>query len=139
MLNDKPILVVDDEPDIVDLYKDKLEDQGFKPVCFTDVDDALNSLSEHDYYLGIVDYKMPKLNGIEFCKKVKERISDIKFIMISGAINAEDIKDVVALEIVDCLTKPVNDDVFFSKINQVKSEIVKICVDYLKTTYNIQQ
>ena len=72
MINQKKILVVDDEPDLTMLCKMILEDEGFKVDAFTDPLLALSHFKPNLYDLLIFDIKMPELDGFELYKKVKE-------------------------------------------------------------------
>ena len=61
----KSLAVVDDEMDLVNLFKEALEGDGFDVSAFTDPIEALNHIIENPkkYSLIISDYKMPGLNG----------------------------------------------------------------------------
>jgi DNA-binding response OmpR family regulator len=72
MIDQKKILVVDDEPDLTMLCKMILEDEGFKVDAFTDPLLALSHFKPNLYDLLIFDIKMPELDGFELYKKVKE-------------------------------------------------------------------
>ena len=63
----KSLAVVDDEMDLVNLFKDALEADGFDVSAFNDSSEALNHIIEDPkkYSLIISDYKMPGLNGEE--------------------------------------------------------------------------
>jgi len=69
------VSIVDDDPDIVMLFRDALQSlSGITVLTFTDPILALEhfQLNEYAYVLVISDYKMPGLNGMEFLKKIKE-------------------------------------------------------------------
>jgi DNA-binding response OmpR family regulator len=72
MINQKKILVVDNEPDLTILCKMVLEDEGFIVDAFTDPLLALSHFKPNLYDLLILDIKMPELDGFELYKKVKE-------------------------------------------------------------------
>ena len=60
----KNILIVDDDEDFIDLFKTFLEYDGYKVVAFTDPIDALYYFRKNTYDLGLLDLKMPRMNGI---------------------------------------------------------------------------
>ena len=69
----KRILIVDDEPDITLTFKIVLESTGLYDVhTFNEPLKALANIKAHLYDLVISDIKMPKMNGYEFCQRVKE-------------------------------------------------------------------
>jgi DNA-binding NtrC family response regulator len=65
------ILIVDDEFDIISVFKQGLEHKGFRVFGFTEPGLALEQ-TNHENGLVISDYRMPGINGYEFVKKVKE-------------------------------------------------------------------
>ncbi len=70
------ISIVDDEEDIVSLFKDALEGmEGLSVVTFTDPILALEHFKENksDYALVLSDYKMPCMSGMDLIKQIKKR------------------------------------------------------------------
>ena len=67
MVATKAIAIIDDEADLVDLFQEILESDGYKVSAFIDPIQAFNSLEKtiHEYGLILSDYRMPKLNGRE--------------------------------------------------------------------------
>jgi two-component system, OmpR family, response regulator CpxR len=61
----KKILVVDDEPDITLLFKEALEEEGFKVDIFNDPMNALKNFKPRFYDLVILDIVMPNMDGIK--------------------------------------------------------------------------
>ena len=67
------ILVVDDDPDITLTFKVGLEDdKSFEVYTYTDPLEALSRFRPHFYDLLLVDINMPKMNGFELYKKIKD-------------------------------------------------------------------
>ena len=82
----KRILIVDDEPDITLTFKVVLESTGLYEVyTFNEPLKALANFKAHLYDLVISDIKMPKMNGCEFCQKVKEIDNDIKICFLTAS------------------------------------------------------
>lgn len=67
----KNILIVDDDEDLTNLFQTFLEYDGYKVDAFTDPIDALNSFKKNTYDLGLLDLKMPRMNGIILFQKLK--------------------------------------------------------------------
>lgn len=69
------ILIVDDDETIAELISDALEDEGFQTTICGDGLSALHLIEENmDYDLIILDIMMPKMDGLELCKKIRDSI-----------------------------------------------------------------
>jgi DNA-binding NtrC family response regulator len=85
--NDKSIVVVDDEPDIVNQIKRFLKSMdGLKVYTFTDPFAALEHFNSgcKDHHIVISDIRMPGMNGYEFVKQVKKTDPQVKIILMSS-------------------------------------------------------
>ena len=96
------IAIIDDEKDLLFVYKKALELQGLKVVTFSDSSAALIELQERKkiYLMVIVDIRMPKVNGYQFINEIKSIDPFIKTILMSAY-------DVSELEVQDNLNKGV--------------------------------
>jgi DNA-binding response OmpR family regulator len=81
----KNILIVDDDEDIANLFKTFLEYDGYKVNAFTDPIDALYSFRKNTYDLGLLDLKMPRMNGIILSQKLKNIDPILLFRFITAA------------------------------------------------------
>lgn len=99
------ILIVEDEPAIVDTLQYALETDGFDTVCISAGTRALSILSEKSIDLIILDIGLPDVNGLELCKKIRAQYTTP---LIFLTARAEEIDRVVGLEIGadDYVTKP---------------------------------
>ena len=88
----KAIAIIDDEADLVDLFQEILESDGFKVCTFTDPIQAYNHIQKNpnDYGLILSDYRMPVMNGNELCTKLMRINSEFKVILMSAYENIED-------------------------------------------------
>ena len=88
----KAIATIDDEADLVDLFQEILESDGFKVCAFTDPIEAYNHIQKYpnDYGLILSDYRMPVMNGNELCTKLMRINSEFKVILMSAYENIED-------------------------------------------------
>ena|SRR5687768_4090078 len=68
----KNILIVDDDEDLTNLFQTFLEYDGYRVDAFTDPIDALYYFRKNTYDLGLLDLKMPKMNGMKLSKKLKD-------------------------------------------------------------------
>jgi class 3 adenylate cyclase len=104
------ILIVDDNAANVDILRARLAAHGYEIVTATDGEEALAAAREHLPDLILLDVMMPKLDGIEVCRRLRADAS-MPFIPIVLVTAKSDSKDVVAaLEAGgdEYLTKPVD-------------------------------
>ena len=99
------IVVVDDESDLVFMFKVTLEMNGYNVIGFTNPVEALEYLKKnHDKCtLVITDYKMPEINGCELGTKIKEIDEKINVIIITAYENI--IEDTFNFEVIK---KPIS-------------------------------
>jgi DNA-binding NtrC family response regulator len=86
MAASKAIAIIDDEVDLVNLFQEALENNGFKVCVFTDPIQAFNHIQKNpnDYGLILSDYRMPVMNGNELCTKLMRINSGFKVILMSA-------------------------------------------------------
>jgi two-component system alkaline phosphatase synthesis response regulator PhoP len=101
------ILVVDDEPNIIELASLYLKQDGFRVISAGDGLTALERVARDDPALIVLDLMLPKLDGWEVCKRVRAE-SDVPILMLTA--RDDDIDKIVGLELGadDYLTKPFN-------------------------------
>lgn len=99
------ILIVEDEKELAEILGAYLEVEGFQPVIAADGQQGLHMFSEEKPSLVLLDIMLPKVDGIQVCRKLREE-SKIPIIMISAKSGEMD--KVVALGIGadDYVTKP---------------------------------
>src|SRR5215203_99869 len=75
----KAIAIIDDEVDLVELFQEMLENNGFKVCTFIDSIHALNTLEKEiqEYGLILSDFRMPNLNGYELCTKLTKLVDAV--------------------------------------------------------------
>jgi len=107
----KPVvLCVDDDPEVLEVLKDLLGDEGFKPVCFTEGQAALASLPFVKPDVAILDLNMPDLDGVQLCEKLRqvEGYEELAVLMLSGERRQDKMKAALERGLTDYLVKPVN-------------------------------
>jgi DNA-binding NtrC family response regulator len=82
----KTIAIIDDEVDLVNLFQEALENNGFKVCAFTDPIHAFNILEKkiQEYGLVLSDFRMPNLNGYELCTKLILLNPELEVILMSA-------------------------------------------------------
>jgi DNA-binding NtrC family response regulator len=106
------ILIVDDEFDIISIFKQALKKKGFHVFGFTDPLLALEhfQINAKRYGLVISDLRMPGMNGYEFVKEVNEIKPEIKiFLMTAFEVNDVEFKRLLPkVKIEGLLQKPIS-------------------------------
>src|SRR6478609_961034 len=70
-MNERRILVVDDDADILDVMQEALKDQGFDVKIAEQTDDIFGLIKEYDPHLVMIDYILKGINGGELCHQIK--------------------------------------------------------------------
>ena len=108
--NNKTILIIEDDPLNMRLTVDLLEINGFYVLSCKDGNAALEALKNATPDLILLDINMPKMNGIEVYKKIREdsRLNQVKVIALSGSVMKEDEERIRAAGFDDFMPKPID-------------------------------
>lgn len=82
------ILVINDEPSILESFKMILKIKDYEVETFPDGPTAIANLKKGKYDVAFVDYVMPRMNGLEVLRRIKEIDPDVKVIILSSFENA---------------------------------------------------
>ncbi|MDR1389948.1 MAG: response regulator transcription factor [Treponema sp.] len=105
-MNNKPlVLVVDDEPKILELIKSYLDASGFRGICAGTAAEGIAVFERETPALILLDLMLPDLSGGEFCKKIRQ-VSAVPIIMITARADEESIIHGLAIGADDYVTKP---------------------------------
>jgi two-component system response regulator PilR (NtrC family) len=104
------ILIVEDEKSMREVMKILLEGEGHAVTTASDGLDGLSCIEKDIFDLVITDMKMPKANGFEVLKKIKEISPDTMVIMITAFGNTETAIEAMKLGAYDYISKPFNID-----------------------------
>ena len=104
------ILVVDDNPQNLELLQAYLEDLGCEVISAVDGVEAMQAVAQHNPDLILLDIMMPKMSGFEVCRRLKEdqATADIPVVMVTALNELGDIERAVAAGTDDFLSKPIN-------------------------------
>jgi two-component system, OmpR family, alkaline phosphatase synthesis response regulator PhoP len=112
------ILIADDEPDIIEFLQYNLQKEGFQVFSAMDGEQALRIAKAEQPHLIILDIMMPKMDGIEVCRNLRE-LPEFKQTLIAFlTARDEDFTQVAALDVGgdDYITKPIRPRVFISRL-----------------------
>ena len=109
------VLVVDDEPQITRVLKTVLSSQGYQVRTAAEAESALSSLNEWHPELVITDLYMPRMNGVELCRRIRA-VSAVPIIVLS--VKGEERTKVEALDsgADDYVTKPFGTDELLARV-----------------------
>ena len=104
------ILVVDDNPQNLELLQAYLEDLGCTAIAAVDGPEALEAVAKQNPDLILLDIMMPRMSGFEVCRRLKAdpETADIPVVMVTALNELGDIERAVAAGTDDFLSKPIN-------------------------------
>lgn len=118
---DTRILLVDDEPDIIEILTYNLSNEGYQIETAINGRDALEKANDWKPHLVLLDVMMPEMDGIETCEQLRKnpRLSNLVIVFLTA--RSEDYSQVAGLEAGadDYITKPIKPKVLTSKIKAV--------------------
>ena len=117
----KKILIVDDEKDIVELVRYNLEKEGFKCYVAFDGEEAVEKAKDKKPDLVLLDIMMPKIDGIEACRQIRE-IDSLKSVFIAFlTARSEEYSELAGFDVGadDYITKPIKPRVLVSRIKAI--------------------
>ncbi len=112
------ILLVDDEPDIIEIIKFNLEKKGYHVFTASDGLEAIKIAEKIIPHLIIMDVMMPNMDGIEACEQLRKDSKFSNTIIMFLSARGEDFSYVAAFEAGadDYVTKPIKPKVLVSKV-----------------------
>jgi len=112
------ILVVDDEESVRNLIQRTLQEAGFNVVSVTNGQEALDTISQMNIELVLLDIKMPGMSGLDVLDKLRDNWPDIAVIMATAVGDAQTAVDTMKRGAYDYLTKPFNRDDLVLKVQR---------------------
>lgn len=118
---DIKILLVDDEPDILEIVGYNLKSEGYQVITATNGQEAIKVAKKKNPHLILLDIMMPEMDGIEACEKIRKIDSLENVIIAFLTARGEDYSQVAGFEAGadDYITKPIKPKVLVSKIKSL--------------------
>jgi DNA-binding NtrC family response regulator len=107
IMSEQKIMIVDDEVDICNLFRDALQAAGYNVSAFTNPTEAFEDFKLHNEEYGaiITDIRMPEMSGIELIKRVNQINKNVKvFLMTAFELKNEELQE---LRMNEFLNKPI--------------------------------
>src|SRR5579862_9892585 len=81
----KRVLILDNDPDVLDVMKEALTYEGFEVMCVGEASDVIALVNDHNPDLLIIDYILHGINGGELCHQVKadKRTAELPVVLVS--------------------------------------------------------
>ena len=119
----KKFLIIDDEKEVVNYLKRKLENKDFEPLIAHDGYQGLKIMAHQKVDAVITDSVMPEMDGYTFCKRLKELkdYSEIPILVCTAYASEE--KEFRKLGIDDYIVKPFKFDYLFEVLNRVLNQV----------------
>jgi DNA-binding NtrC family response regulator len=122
MASKSTILVVDDEEALRTVLGSELTNEGFQVQTAADGDDAIRELGKSGFDLVLLDIKMPRMNGFEVLKYIKENHPKTKVVMLTGFADLKNAIESKKLGADDFVSKPYDLVDLLTTIERVLNE-----------------
>ena len=116
----KKVLVVDDEPDTLELIKLVLESGGFETVLVSTGRDALRMIDTSNPDLILLDIMMPDMDGWDVFRKIREKNSEIPIALLTS--KTQNIDKLIGLHVLkadDYITKPFGKNELLDRVGKL--------------------
>ncbi len=146
------VLIVDDEPDILELVEYNLKKEGYQVYLATNGQEAILAAKKHLPDLIVLDIMMPKLDGIETCRMLRQLPEFKNTFMVFLTARSEEYSEIAGFNVGadDYIAKPIKPRALISRINAIlrrtsgteeyadnKIEIADLVID--RETYLVYQ
>ena len=100
------ILIAEDEADLAMGLRDNLQFEGYQVIVVHDGEEALKAAAEHSPDLILLDIMMPKMDGLEVCRRIRESGQIVPILMLTAKSQEIDIVRGLEVGADDYVTKP---------------------------------
>ncbi len=104
------ILVVDDNEDFCNSFKDILEAEGYAAICATSGQSAVEQVQKTNFDMIFIDLAMPGMNGLTAIKQIKKIRPSVRVAVISGFGQEKVIQEAIPAGIEGEFVKPIDFD-----------------------------
>jgi two-component system alkaline phosphatase synthesis response regulator PhoP len=121
------ILLVDDEPDILEFLSYNIRKEGYKVFTASNGEEAIRLTQQLNPSLIILDVMMPKMDGIETCQVIRKDLNLVQPLIAFLTARAEDYAQIAGFEAGgdDYITKPIRPRLLISKIEALLRRLEK--------------
>ncbi len=117
--SDYKILIVDDEPLVIDYFKEVLSITKIKTLFAKNGEEAISLVKTNkDIDLVLLDIRMPVMNGFEVFKKIRKIRPSLPIIAQTAYAFSDDKDKILEAGFNDYITKPINNELLYKKISE---------------------
>ena len=113
------VLIIEDDPNIVDLIQLYIEKTGFSSIVAYDGEEGLDKYYNESPDCIILDIMLPKLDGMEVCQTIRQEDKQIPIIMLTGKGESYDIISGLDIGADDYIIKPFDPNVLMARVKSV--------------------
>ena len=126
MDREKRVLIIEDDPNIVDLLSLHLKDLGYEAECAGNGTEGLQRALSGEYILVILDLMLPGMDGLTVCRKIREKKQYTPILMLTA--KADDLDKIIGLELGadDYITKPFNTRELIARIKAIVRRVEQL-------------
>ncbi len=107
-MDEKKILMVEDEQPIRDMYSQAFSNAGYLVKTAKSAEDAIKILENERYWVMFLDLNLPEMNGIDLCRKIRREYPMAICYAVTGYASLFELNDCREAGFEDYFTKPVN-------------------------------
>ena len=134
------ILLVDDEPDILEMHQYNLEKEGYEVHTLNGGASVIEKAKEINPDVFILDIMMPDMDGVQVCEKIREKSEFENSIIVFLTARSEDFTQIACYESGgdDFINKPIKPKVLLSRIKGLLRRVKKLNKQELITINDVQ-
>jgi len=104
------VLLIDDEPELLEVMKDLLEEQKYQLFCAAAGIRGVELNEQKDPDLILLDLRMPGMDGIETLRSIREKDDKVRVVILTGYGCPDTIRDAADLDVSEYLSKPFENE-----------------------------
>jgi len=136
LLNESSILLAEDEENVRESFKKVLLLYVNEVYTAKNGEEAFELYNKHQPNIIITDIKMPKLNGLEFIKKIREKNSEIPIIVTSAYADQDFLLESIKLSLVEYVIKPIKEKDLMRLLKECAQKLYKKSKTVIKLEQN---
>jgi DNA-binding NtrC family response regulator len=110
------VLLVDDDEDLMEIVSERLKNRGMNVDTVGNAEKALHWMAKKHYDAIILDFLMPGMGGFENIQAIKKQQPDIRIILVTGQMMADDGREAIRMGADVVLEKPADLEVLVKSI-----------------------
>jgi two-component system, NtrC family, response regulator GlrR len=114
--DNKTLLLVDDDPDILEVIRDRLSSLGYTVLTAHDGYEALEIIKRDLLHGVLLDIRMPRLDGLTLLTRLSKDSPELPIIVVTASVEKMKLAELKRAGAIDCVTKPLDYADLLSKI-----------------------